>query len=252
VSGDHKRLVQVVTNVLNNAIKFTPSGGRISVDIAVDDANVRIAVSDNGIGMPADLVRSAFDLFTQGERSPDRSQGGLGIGLALVKSIVELHGGQVAAESGGANQGSRFTISLPRSSGNAAREPEAGASALPNARMRVLIVDDNADAALSLAMLVTALGHVSTVALSSASALDLAASYAPDACLLDIGLPDIDGYELARRLRAHPATAGAKLIAVTGYGQEQDRLDATAAGFDAYFVKPADHERLAAALSAIR
>lgn len=249
VLGDHKRLVQVVTNLLNNAVKFTPIGGRIAVGTEVRGRHACIVVSDDGIGMPPELVAGAFELFAQGQRSPDRSQGGLGIGLALVRSIVELHGGTVTAHSAGPGQGSMFTVSLPYQAGPA---PQVAAPppVLPGrAAITVLIVDDNADASQTLALLVRALGHDPVVALSSSAALDMLDTVKPDACLLDIGLPDIDGYALARRLRAHPATAHAKLIAVTGYNREQDRRNARAAGFDAYFVKPADATRLAAALS---
>ncbi|MFD2367885.1 ATP-binding protein [Pseudoduganella sp. GCM10020061] len=249
VMGDHKRLVQVLTNLLNNAIKFTPPGGRIEVGVEVSGGEACVAVSDNGIGMPPDLVEGAFELFAQGERSPDRSQGGLGIGLALVRSLVELHGGHVTAHSRGPGHGSRFTVCLPHAQGQRMQPGETHASAPVCTPARVLIVDDNADAAHTLAMLVRALGHETEVALSSAAALEMAPAFAPQACLLDIGLPDIDGYELARRLRAQPVTAHAWLVAVTGYGQEQDRADALAAGFDAHFVKPVDTGRLAQVLA---
>ena len=247
VTGDQKRLIQVMTNLLNNAAKYTPLEGAIAVAVELDGGDVHLRVSDNGIGMAPDVLARAFDLFSQAERSSDRSQGGLGIGLALVKSLVELHGGTVSAHSDAVGAGSTFTLSLPRVA--AQRQPRlAGPEAAPGASARtlkVMVVDDNADAADMLAMYVEALGHQVVVENSSIRALALAQSVRPDVCLLDIGLPDMDGCELARRLRAEGAAAGAVLIAVTGYGQEQDRKRTREAGFDHHFVKPVDTAALA-------
>ncbi|MDF3035708.1 MAG: hypothetical protein K0S28_982, partial [Paucimonas sp.] len=254
VMGDKKRLVQVVANILNNAAKYTPEGGQISLRMEVQDGHVMLTVSDNGIGMSADLTQRAFELFAQAERTSDRSQGGLGIGLALVKSLVELHGGHVTAFSEGAGKGSRFTICLPLQA-----EQEAGATAqhhdaLPRAPakpLKIMVVDDNVDAARMLAMFSETLGHDVVVEHSSEKALARAGEEKPDVYLLDIGLPGMDGNELARRLRAHPSAADAVLVAVTGYGQEQDRKGALNAGFDHHFVKPVDTRRLAQLLSEI-
>ena len=247
VSGDRNRLVQVVANLLNNAAKYTPRGGNIQVDIEVGNATVDIHVTDDGIGMAPDLIDHAFELFTQAERTSDRSQGGLGIGLALVRSLVTLHGGRVVAHSDGAGKGSRFTVTLGR-----AREGLAGASGGPGlspvvqtVRLKVLIVDDNQDAAAMEAMVVEALGHEVMVEHGAREALQRAAAECPQVCLLDIGLPDMDGNELARRLRRQPETAASVLIAVTGYGQEHDRAISRAAGFDYHFVKPMDAIQLA-------
>lgn len=247
VIGDQKRLIQVMTNLLNNAAKYTPLDGAIVVEVELDGACVHMRVTDNGIGMAPDVLAHAFELFSQAERTSDRSQGGLGIGLALVKSLVELHGGSVSAHSDAVGAGSSFTLSLPRV---AVQQPASldvpkVAEAVPDKVLKVMVVDDNADAADMLGMYVEALGHQVSVENSSIKALALARSVRPDVCLLDIGLPDMDGYELARRLRADAATSATVLVAVTGYGQEQDRSRTRAAGFDHHFVKPIDTAALA-------
>jgi signal transduction histidine kinase/ActR/RegA family two-component response regulator len=255
VLGDQKRLVQVIANLLNNSAKYTPDGGRIVLRLEVRPQEIVLTVVDNGIGMEPDLVLRVFDLFAQAERTSDRSQGGLGLGLALVKSLVTLHGGSVQAGSKGLGQGSAFTVRLPRLSilpvpaahgSNDAPARPAYARAL-----RVMIVDDNVDAARTLEMFLHASGHDVVVEYNAAAALERARIDAPDICLLDIGLPDIDGNELARRLRTVPEMAGAVLIAVTGYGQEQDREKSFAAGFDYHFVKPIETAKLAALLAEI-
>jgi signal transduction histidine kinase len=248
VHGDRKRLVQVVANVLSNAAKYTPEAGNISARIDVQGERVVLEIADDGIGMAPEVVERVFELFAQAERTSDRAQGGLGLGLSLVHSLVESHGGQVRARSAGLGRGSTFTIVLPRMSGRAlpdlvADAQEAVAAAEPAAR-RVLIVDDNADAATMLQLLLETAGHEVAVELTAAAALAQAQRTPPQVCLLDIGLPDVDGNALARRLRAMPETAGATLIAVTGYGQEQDRANTRAAGFDHHFVKPVDAGQL--------
>ncbi len=251
VTGDRKRLVQVIVNILNNAAKYTPEDGTISLAADVRDAQVLVDISDNGIGMAPELVSRAFDLFSQAERTSDRAPGGLGLGLALVKHLVELHHGSVECESRGVGKGSRFTIRLPRELvARQEREPQASDDVQAvSQRVKVLLVDDNADAAAMLAMLLEAAGHEVIVEHGSLAALERASKEAPQVCLLDIGLPDIDGNALARRLRAAPETADAMLIAVTGYGQEKDREDSMAAGFDHYFVKPIDTKELVSLLS---
>ena len=253
VTGDEKRLVQVVANILNNAAKYTPEGGKLRLDMGVAGGEIVLSVTDNGIGMDAGLVPHVFDLFSQAERTPDRSSGGLGLGLALVKSLVELHRGSVSAASDGPGQGSRFTIWLPR-----LEQPASQAGALPGnaaidggaGALRIMVVDDNVDAATTLAMLLEVLGHTALVEYSPTSALARAARERPDVFLLDIGLPEMDGNELARRLRAQPETHGALLVAITGYGQEHDRNKALDAGFDHHMVKPVDTARLSAILAA--
>jgi PAS domain S-box-containing protein len=256
VVGDQKRLVQIVTNLLNNAAKYTPQGGVIRVKLEVDLDLLSLSVEDNGIGIPVDLQPHVFELFTQAERTSDRTQGGLGIGLALVKNLSELHGGAISCFSEGAGMGSRFTLSLPRYHvpTNTARDK---AKNLPELRrtkhpLRILVVDDNADAAQMLAMYLETLGHHVFTENSSVRAMEFAKLKRPDVCILDIGLPGMDGNELARCLRMEQETAHALLIAVTGYGQENDKLNSMAAGFDRYLVKPVDASTLAELLDEYR
>jgi PAS domain S-box-containing protein len=254
VWGDKKRVVQVLVNLLNNAAKYTPEGGNIIFSTEVRDEHVVFTVADNGTGMAPDMVERAFELFAQAERSSDRSQGGLGLGLALVKSLVELHEGYVSAYSEGLGKGSRFTVLLPRlKEENAASGNPQHAAAIntPAKNLKVLVVDDNVDAAQMLAMFLETLGHRVFVEHESGMALERAKLESPDICLLDIGLPDMDGHELARRLRAQPQTANAVLTAITGYGQEQDRRNILDAGFDHHFVKPVDTARLADLLNSL-
>ena len=241
--GDRTRLIQVLTNLLNNSAKYTPQGGQIMLSMEVDGSRVVIEVSDNGVGMDATLVPAVFDLFTQAERTPDRSQGGLGLGLALVKSIVSLHHGEVVAKSDGPGKGSTFTVTLPLLDRQAmATDRTAAGQAGPggHAPLDILLVDDNTDAAQSLSELLQSQGHRVTVKSDAHGALEYAESSHPDVFLLDIGLPDMDGYELSRRLHARGANENATYIAVTGYGQAHDKVLAKAAGFDHYFVKPVE------------
>ncbi|MEW6023776.1 MAG: ATP-binding protein [Pseudomonadota bacterium] len=252
VKGDHKRLVQVVANLLNNANKYTPEGGRIELRLSQEDGDYVLRVSDDGIGMEPQLVARVFDLFSQAERTPDRSQGGLGLGLALAKSLVELHGGSVQAESAGLGKGSTFTVRLPRHTQDLpvsiAQSRGQATAATP---LKVLLVDDNLDAAHTLQLFLGAAGHTVEVAYCGADAVDVARVFEPDVCLLDIGLPDFDGNELARRLRRMPQATGASLIAMTGYGRQQDREAAMAAGFDFYMVKPVNTVELSDRLADI-
>jgi PAS domain S-box-containing protein len=252
VQGDKKRLVQAVTNLLNNAAKFTQEGGHLALTVAASPSEVSIAVSDDGIGMTPAMARQAFELFAQAELSSDRTMGGLGLGLALVRSLVELHGGSVSSHSDGLGKGSRFTIVLPRL--HVAAPPEAVRPAITQAEpapLRVLIVDDNVDAAEMLGMLLAADGHDVAIEHGATQALRRAQEHVPQLCLLDIGLPEMDGYELATRLRARSETAGATLVAVTGYGQEGDRRKSLAAGFDHHLVKPIDLDKLRAILAQV-
>jgi PAS domain S-box-containing protein len=249
VLGDKKRLVQVLVNLLNNAAKYTREGGQLMLTTEVRSSQVLIQVSDNGIGMAPELVARAFDMFTQAERSPDRSSGGLGLGLALVKSLVQLHRGTVSCESAGPGKGSTFTVCLPRllTEERQLDVPAADPSTQKRvAPLRILVVDDNVDAASMLSMLLEAGGHEVMTEHGARAALARAEAEAPQVCILDIGLPEMDGNELAQRLRAMPQTAGAMLIAVTGYGQENDRKQTLAAGFDHHLVKPVDARELSA------
>jgi signal transduction histidine kinase/CheY-like chemotaxis protein len=255
VKGDHKRLVQVVANLLGNATKYTPEGGHIELRLALDGHDYVLSVSDDGIGMEPGLVTRVFDLFTQAERTPDRSQGGLGLGLALAKSLVELHGGSVSASSAGLGKGSTFTVRLPRYAQAVPPQPalpgEKSRPAGPVTPLRVLLVDDNVDAVHTLQLFLGAAGHQVEIAYCAADAIELAKVFRPDVCLLDIGLPDFDGNELARRLRRLPQAAGVTLVAMTGYGRQQDRDMAVASGFDHYLVKPVDTVQLSDILAGV-
>jgi PAS domain S-box-containing protein len=258
VLGDKARLVQVLANLLGNAAKYTPEDRRIEVAAGVDGARGRLllTVRDEGIGMEPELTGHVFDLFTQAQRSVDRAQGGLGLGLALVKNLVGLHGGTVACTSPGLGQGSTFEVALPLMEPAARSAPAAAAdtSAEPGTvrrPLRLLVVDDNVDAAATLGMLLEACGYLVDVEHDPHRALERARQQPPDVALLDIGLPDMDGNELARRLRADAQTGAIVLVAVTGYGQEQDRRAAFEAGFDHHLVKPVDMDELATLLASI-
>jgi CheY-like chemotaxis protein/two-component sensor histidine kinase len=238
VQGDPVRLAQIVTNLLHNAAKYTNRGGRIWLTVSQTEQQVAIAVRDNGMGIEAELLPRVFDLFTQADRSIERSQGGLGIGLTLVRSLVEMHGGSVTARSDGEGCGSEFIVRLPRLvNGHSVREAPAPAPAMK--RRRVLIVDDNLAAAKMLAMLLQALGdHAIELAYDGPSALEKAAEFQPEIVLLDIGLPHMSGYEVARRLRANERLRNVILVAVTGYGAETDRRQALESGCDEHLLKP--------------
>jgi PAS domain S-box-containing protein len=244
LEADPVRLCQILVNLLHNAAKYTERGGRIELSAERAGGDVLIRVRDTGVGIAPELLPRVFDLFSQAERSLDRSQGGLGIGLTLVRRLVEMHGGRVSAVSSGPGQGSEFTVRLPTlSPAPAAHKPAAPPSSEPApdaVARRVLLVDDNEDGAESLAMLLKAWGHEVTVAYTGAAALEAAQAQRPEVILLDIGLPGIDGYEVARRLRQQAGLEQTRLIAVTGYGQENDRLRSRAAGFDYHLVKPLD------------
>jgi PAS domain S-box-containing protein len=251
ICADRMRIVQIAANLLTNAAKYTPEGGHVTLAVRLLPQHVELTVSDNGIGIAPDLLPRVFDLFTQAERSPDRSQGGLGLGLALVKSLTELHKGTVAADSGGTGQGSIFSVRLPRLD-IATVDARVIARQMPAAAarsLRILLVDDNVDAADTLADYLAGIGHEVEVRHDARSALALLATGLPDACIFDIGLPEIDGYALARHLRAMPGGRACKLLALSGYGQERDQEEAYAAGFDHYFVKPVDIGSLAALLA---
>ena len=255
VEGDKARLVQVVANVLGNATKYTPETCAIDLRAEVRGDTLVISVRDEGIGMEAELTGRVFDLFAQAARSSDRSQGGLGLGLALVRNLVELQGGAVACSSPGLGKGSTFVITLPlsaRAAPEAAPAAPASAPAQAPRPLKLLVVDDNVDAAETLGLLLAAHGHEVVVEHEPLMALDRARGSVPDVCLLDIGLPGIDGRELARRLQAQPETASSVLVAVTGYGQRQDREQAFAAGFQHHLVKPVDVEALLRLLDGVQ
>jgi PAS domain S-box-containing protein len=246
VHADALRLEEVIVNLLNNAAKYTPEGGHIWLSIQEEADEMALRVRDTGIGIAPDSLPHIFELFTQAPRSLDRSQEGLGIGLAVVRKLVEMHGGTVEAHSAGLGKGSEFIARLP-----VLRSPMGRAQMLSKERdehsgtgWRVLVVDDNVDSADSIAMILQVSGHEARVIYSGQETLETAAKYQPDIILLDIGMPGMDGYEVARRIRKHPQLKDVKLIAVTGYGQEADRLQSQEAGFDYHMVKPVDAQKL--------
>ncbi len=249
VEADAVRMAQVVANLLNNAAKYTEPHGSIGVHAAAQGEAVVLRVRDTGIGLSAEMLPRVFDLFAQESQALDRAQGGLGLGLAIVRSLVELHGGTVEALSEGPGRGSELVVRLPAAAAGAAppasaprAEPEIIAA--PPGALRVLVVDDNADAAELMATALQMMGHSARAALDGPAALVIAASFHPDVALLDLGLPVMDGYELARHLRELPGLASIRLIAVTGYSQEEDRRQAAAAGFERFLVKPIQIEEL--------
>ncbi|HLJ93383.1 MAG TPA: response regulator [Gemmataceae bacterium] len=243
LEADPTRLAQIISNLLNNAAKYTENGGQIWLMVGQEGSLAEVRVRDNGIGMPADLLPKVFDLFTQADRSLDRSQGGLGIGLTLVKSLVTLHGGQVTAHSGGPGQGSEFVVQLPVSANatedrNRADRDNVQRPITVAACRRILVVDDNKDSAESIAMLLRFWGHDVRTALDGRTALETAQAYRPEAVLLDIGLPNVNGYDVARQLRQVFGRDHLFLVAITGYGRSEDRQRSAEAGFDRHLVKP--------------
>jgi CheY-like chemotaxis protein len=267
LQADAARLCQVLTNLLNNAAKFTEPGGRI--ELSVETAGARpegvpgeapaaaeavIRVRDTGVGVSAEVLPYVFGLFTQAESTLDRSQGGLGIGLTLVRRLTEMHGGSVAARSDGPGRGAEFEVRLPLSGTSSTSIPDRQTpreAVEPGRGLRVLVVDDNVDAAETLAEIVEGWGYEARVAYKGEAAVRLAREFRPDAVLCDIGLPGMDGYDVAQALRSAPETAGAHLIAVTGYGQHRDVSRSREAGFDAHLVKPVDSAELERRLAAL-
>ncbi len=249
VDGDSDRLAQVVANLLTNAAKYTEPAGHTRVAGSVEGGEAVLRVRDTGIGIAPDMLPRIFDLFVQERQALDRAQGGLGLGLAIVRSLVQLHGGRVEARSEGQGRGAEFILRLPHLPSSAVIAAPAVPSSVQaplaaGALRKVLVVDDNQDAAVMLGDALVACGHTVRTAHDGPSALALADAFLPDVALLDIGLPVMDGFEVARRLRANPDLRSTRLVAVTGYGQEQDRQLSTAAGFAAHLVKPLDLQQL--------
>jgi PAS domain S-box-containing protein len=245
VEGDPTRLVQIVTNLLDNAAKYTDSGGRIWLTGEREGNDVVIRVKDSGIGIDPDVLPRIFDMFTQAGLSFERAQGGLGVGLALVERLVKLHGGSVSAYSSGLGKGSQFTIRLPVLQTHRAPAPEPRAApAAPEKHCRILVVDDNTDSADSLAMLLHMLGHEVKTANDGASALEAAVEFRPDVAILDIGLPKVSGYDLAKQIREQPWGRDVVLVALTGWGQEQHRRRSAESGFNHHLTKPVEFDVL--------
>ncbi len=251
LDGDATRLAQVFYNLLNNAAKYSEPGGHITLSAEADGGTVAVTVADGGIGISATMLPKIFDMFTQADHTLERTQAGLGVGLSLARSLVELHGGSIESFSDGPGRGSRFVVRLPRagSSPGGAGDDMPASEAAANAGRRILLADDNADFADTLSELLTAMGHDVRVARNGEEALAVAAAFHPQFAFLDIGMPRLNGYELARRLRAAPDTATTVLTAVTGWGQKDDRRRAEEAGFDHHIVKPLEMSRLLSILS---
>ncbi|MEO5700886.1 MAG: ATP-binding protein [Casimicrobiaceae bacterium] len=247
LDADPTRLSQVFSNLLNNAAKYTDPGGRISVTAERHDDHVRVVVADNGIGIAPAMQASIFDMFTQVDHSLERTQAGLGVGLTLAKRLIELHGGTIEAQSDGLNLGSRFLVDLPALPAAAVTTPErggvVGTSGVASGH-RILVADDNVDFANSFALILRMLGNDVRVTHDGVAAVSAATEFKPEFCFLDIGLPRMNGYDLARALRADPGTRTCTLIAVTGWGQEKDRQRAQQAGFDHHMVKPVDPDAI--------
>lgn len=261
VMGDSVRLAQGVSNLLHNAAKYTASGGKISLRLERTQQNtLKIIVQDNGIGIASERIADMFTLFSQGDTAPDRAQDGLGIGLSLVKRLVELHDGKIDVQSPGKGKGSTFSIELPTINTPSATEAPETTDAVNDAEkkesqsggLKILVVDDNVDSGEMMAALLEELGHEVKCAQNAASAMTIAEAFFPSVMLLDIGLPETDGYELARMIRKKPTLANVKLIAVTGYGAERDRINAMEAGFDHHLIKPANLKLLTALLEAVK
>jgi CheY-like chemotaxis protein/anti-sigma regulatory factor (Ser/Thr protein kinase) len=248
VDGDATRLEQVISNLLDNALKYTPPGGRIELLSEVEDGEVTISIRDTGVGISAELLPQVFDVFVQGSSTLDRAQGGLGIGLSLVRRLVELHGGNVYAESDGPGEGSTFTVHLPCIEHVVEiKAPLMETSEQP--KPAVLLVEDNDDGREMMAMMLGCYGFPVQHAADGFEGLAKAAADKPDIALVDIGLPGIDGYEVARRMRANPETHHIRLIALTGYGLADDQRRVLDAGFDMHLVKPVDVEQLLRAIN---
>ncbi|HEY0826333.1 MAG TPA: PAS domain S-box protein [Ramlibacter sp.] len=252
VEGDMVRLSQVVANLLTNAAKYTGSEGQIALALRTQGDVATLTVEDTGAGIPPELLPRMFDLFVQGDRTPERAQGGLGIGLTLVRRLVDMHGGTVVAESGGLGQGSRFTVTLPVAPALQAPQPGWMRDAAPaRGEPRVLVVDDNVDACESIAMILQTFGYATLCLYDGPSVLPTAQQWVPDAIVLDIGLPGMSGLEVAAQLRGQEPFARVPLLALTGYGQAEDRRRSTEAGFDLHLTKPVEPARLLQALAQV-
>jgi CheY-like chemotaxis protein/two-component sensor histidine kinase len=248
--GDPQRLAQVVANLLTNAARYTEPGGDIRITAALAGEVISIEVADTGVGIGEDMLQSIFDLFVQGGRRPmNRAEGGLGLGLSLAKNLVELHGGSIAAFSDGLGRGSRFVVTLPAARTPTVRPPRAVAA--KGVTKRILVVDDNVDAAEMICELLRGEGHDVAMAHDGLSALKLCERFRPEVAVLDIGLPVMDGYELAGRITAALPDRDCRLIALTGYAQREDRQRSSAAGFHEHLVKPVNFERLSRAVAGV-
>jgi two-component system, sensor histidine kinase len=251
IDGDRTRLAQVFANLLNNAGKYTQSAGRIEIDVSADAAKATVRVRDNGSGLAPESLLKIFDMFVQVDRTLERSQAGLGVGLSLAKRLVELHGGHIEARSAGLGKGSEFEVRLPTSGGRLEpRLAPVNEAATVDSPRRILLADDNVDFAESLGQLLSSRGHDVRIAYDGAEALETAQRFRPQIAFVDIGMPKVHGYDVAKRLREQPMTAKCVLVAVTGWGQESDRKRAQEAGFDRHLTKPVDPREIESILSA--
>ena len=248
IEGDATRLEQIATNLIDNALKYTPAGGRIVIEVHSEADDMVLTVRDSGVGIPSELLPHVFDVFVQGTITLDRAQGGLGIGLALVRRLVELHGGSVSAHSEGASSGSVFEIRFPRIEPGRQLAAVPTAAPMPERKPTVLLIEDNDDGREMMATMLSTYGFPIRQAADGIEGVQMAADEAPDVALVDIGLPGMDGYEVARRLRASEPTQHIKLIALTGYGLAEDQRRVLEAGFDLHLVKPVDMDQLLAAI----
>jgi CheY-like chemotaxis protein len=257
LDADPTRLAQAFMNLLNNAAKYTDPGGRIEVRVSQHGDEVVVSVADNGIGIAPERLNSVFEMFSQVESALSRSRGGLGIGLSLTQRLVQMHGGGIEARSAGLGRGSEFMVRLPLA-GASGQSPDTGEpvrrpalDGSPGAGLRILVADDNRDAADTMALLLEAMGHSVRHVNDGEAAVQAAAAFNPQVVLLDIGMPKLNGYEACRHIRAQEGGAAMKIIAITGWGQPEDRLNSGDAGFDQHLVKPVDPAVLAELLSAL-
>jgi len=248
IDADATRMEQVITNLVDNALKYTPAGGEIEIELKASDNEAVLSVSDSGIGISSELLSRVFDIFIQGERPLDRPQGGLGIGLSLVRQLVALHDGSVTAASHGKGKGSRFTVRLPKVE-KQADDPLKASQNVTVAPHTILIIEDNEDARAIMTMMLSSLGHRILTAADGEQGIEVAKAEVPDIALVDIGMPGLNGYEVAQALRATPGTSAIKLIAMTGYGLAEDKSRAMQAGFDMHLVKPVSMDVLLNALN---
>lgn len=252
-NADRIRLAQVVSNLLNNSAKYTPSGGRIRLTVERQGTDVVIEVADSGVGIPQDMLERVFDTFTQADRSLERCQGGLGIGLSLVRALVEMHGGTVEARSAGPGRGSEFVVRLSAIAPATAEPelPDTGHALTATSRQRILVADDNRDAAISLGMMLQIMGHDIRTVHNGIDAVEAAAAFRPGVALLDIGMPGLNGYDACRRIRRQPGGEAMVLIAITGWGSDDDKQRSKEAGFNFHMVKPVDTAALAKLLGGL-
>ncbi|MGE5096195.1 MAG: ATP-binding protein, partial [Betaproteobacteria bacterium] len=253
VHGDAARLSQVFSNLLNNAAKYTEAGGRIELDAKYEDGRAVVSVRDNGVGIPPEMQSRVFEIFTQVDRSLERAQGGLGIGLSIARRLVEMHGGTIEVRSEGRGKGSEFTVRLPARVEAPVKAPKPEASRAPvGPSRRILVADDNADSAETLQIMLEVMGNEVRVARDGEEAVKLAEDFHPDAILLDIGMPKLNGYDACSRIRARPGGRDPFIVALTGWSQEEDKLRSREAGFDRHLVKPVEPKTLEGLIRSLR